>query len=216
MLRRWVGVLAAGALAAALVPASGRAQEPPAPPPEVPDGLRAYSIVPPGQDGFVDATLSTGAHYDDQLEAYASLVKDEDVTDDELSSYFHSMQFGPESIEHSYSPGEGATVYRDELGIPHIYGESIDAATFALGYVSAEDRLWQMDVFRHAARGTLAELVGPGEDDQFLEMDKDTRRNGYTAEEMTALLDELDTKHGETGAAVQRGLEAYSDGINAY
>ena len=100
--------------------------------------MRAFSIVPPGQEGNVSdtelATGSFGAHYDDQLDMYAQLVND-DVTEGELSKYFHSMQFGPQGdVEREYSRIEGATVYRDELGIPHIYVDALDKAGFALGY----------------------------------------------------------------------------------
>jgi hypothetical protein len=183
--------------------------------------MRAFSIVPRGQEGNVsDAELATGSfgpHYDDQLDMYAQLINDDDVTEDELTTYFHSMQFGPQGdVEREYSPTEGATVYRDELGIPHIYADALDKAGFALGYVSAEDRMWEMDVFRHAARGTLSEFVGPGDDDAFLEMDIDTRREGYTEQEIQKMFDSLDEKFGPDGRAVQEGLVAYSDGVNAY
>ena len=39
-------------------------------------------------------------------------------------------------------------VYRDDWGVPHIYASSIGDAYFALGYVMAQDRLFQMDVYR--------------------------------------------------------------------
>lgn len=205
------GVLLA-ILASSLVAPSASAQ-----PPEVEDHLRAFSIVPPGQEGDVTAdefaSGDYGPHYSDQLDMYASLVDDNDVTEDELSTYFHSMQFGPEgNIEEEYTPTEGATVYRDSLGIPHIYADTMNNAAFALGYVTAEDRMWQMDILRNAARGTLAEFVGP----TYLPMDIATRREGYTEEEVQAMFDSLDDKFGADGVAVQEGLQAYADGINAH
>ncbi len=189
-------------------------------PPAVPDELRAFSIVPPGQEGEITTTelLSGdyGDHYQDQLQLYADLVKDDDVTDEDLSKLFHSMQFGPgATVERTYSPTEGATVYRDPMGIPHIYADDLDKAAFALGYVAAEDRLFQMDVFRHAARGTLAEFLGPGPDDAFIEMDIATRREGYTADEVRNMYDRWDDKFGALGDNLQSGLRMYSDGINA-
>lgn len=192
-------------------------------PPEVPDHLRAYSIFPPGQEGNVTAPeLSSGdfgPHYDHWVERYAALVDDDDVTEQELPDYFHSMQFGigaGETIERTYSPTDGVTVFRDSEGVPHIYGDSLETATFALGYTTAEDRLWQMEIFRHAARGTLAELVGPGQDDAFLQMDIGIRREGYTEAEIQEMFEALDEKFGDDGAQVQAGLRAYADGINAY
>ncbi|MDQ3955067.1 MAG: penicillin acylase family protein [Actinomycetota bacterium] len=186
-------------------------------PPPVEDRLRAFSIVPPGQEGDVTAqelvTGDYGPHYSDQLGMYASLVNDDDVTEKELPNYFHSMAFGPQGeVEDEYEPTEGATVYRDSLGIPHIYAKSLNKASFALGYVTAEDRMWQMDVFRHAARGTLAEFVGPS----FLQMDIDTRREGYTEKEVQKMFDSFDDKFGKVGVKVQKGLQAYADGVNAH
>jgi acyl-homoserine lactone acylase PvdQ len=212
-------LLGAALLAAALVaPGPAVAQEPP---PSVPDHLRAYAIVPPGQEGGVSAleliTGDYGEHYSDQLQTYASLINDDDVTEEELQTYFHSMQFGPgEGAGAPYSPADGVTVYRDALGIPHIYADSLEGASFALGYVSAEDRLFQMDVFRHAAKGTLSEFVGPGENDSFLQMDIATRREGYTDAEVMEVFESFDERFGEVGAQVQAGLKAYTDGINAY
>lgn len=59
-------------------------------------------------------------------------------------------------------PGLGAPaeVYRDHSGIPHVYAKSTEDAYFALGYLHATDRLFQMDLFRRRASGTLAEIFG--------------------------------------------------------
>lgn len=51
-------------------------------------------------------------------------------------------------------------VYFDPYGIPHIYGESEADAFRALGYVHAQDRLWQMELLRRVARGGLSEVFG--------------------------------------------------------
>ena len=69
---------------------------------------------------------------------------------------------------------------------------------------------------RHAARGTLAEFIGPGENDANLKMDIDTRREGYTDEEVQKMFDDFDDKFGAIGVKIQEGLQAYADGINAY
>jgi penicillin G amidase len=60
-------------------------------------------------------------------------------------------------------PGLGSEVQvtYDGLGVPHVSAASDDDASYALGYVHARDRLFQMDFLRRAARGTLAELLGP-------------------------------------------------------
>ena len=186
-------------------------------PPEVEDRLRAFSIVPPGQEGDVTAAEFAsgdyGPHYSDQLEMYASLIDDANVREAELPTYFHSMQFGPEgTVEEEYSPIEGATVFRDSFGIPHIYADSMNNASFALGYVTAEDRMFQMDVLRHAARGEVAEFADP----DYLPVDIATRREGYTEEEVQRMFNRFDERFGEVGVEIQQGLEAYVDGINAH
>ncbi|MDQ3982649.1 MAG: penicillin acylase family protein, partial [Actinomycetota bacterium] len=185
-------------------------------PPRVPDTMEAYSIAPPGEEGNVTpeevAAGAYGPHFDDQRELYAALIDDANVTDGELKDYFHSMQFGPRKIESEYQPAEGVSVYRDEYGVPHIYADSFAGASHALGYTTAEDRLWEMDVFRHAARGELSTLVGP----DYLEMDIVARREGYTEEEVQKMFDDLDDKFGRAGKTVQEGLEAYAAGVNQY
>ena len=51
-------------------------------------------------------------------------------------------------------------VRRDAHGVPHIYAATEDDLFFAQGYVTAQDRLWQMDVLRRSANGDLAEVLG--------------------------------------------------------
>jgi penicillin G amidase len=52
-------------------------------------------------------------------------------------------------------------VVRDRVGVPHIHAASEYDAYFMVGYLHAQDRLFQMDASRHQAGGTLAELLGP-------------------------------------------------------
>jgi penicillin amidase len=52
------------------------------------------------------------------------------------------------------------TVYRDNWGVPHIYSRETSDAYYAMGYVMAQDRLFEMDLFRRATAGRLAELFG--------------------------------------------------------
>jgi penicillin G amidase len=57
--------------------------------------------------------------------------------------------------------GAGVTVYYDSLGVPHVSAASDADAAYAVGYVHARDRFFQMDFMRRAARGRLAEMLGP-------------------------------------------------------
>src|SRR3954470_16038089 len=52
------------------------------------------------------------------------------------------------------------TVRRDERGIPYIEAANDDDLYFAQGYITATDRLWQMDLLRRNVRGELAEIFG--------------------------------------------------------
>jgi penicillin amidase len=55
---------------------------------------------------------------------------------------------------------ETTTVYFDEYGVPHIYAANANDGMVALGYVHAQDRLWQMELMRRIAPGRLSELFG--------------------------------------------------------
>lgn len=175
-------------------------------PPAVADHIRGFTILPPGTD--------TGLHTNDQRAAYAALVDDDAITDDELGTYFHSFQFGPQTVAEEYNPPgrTDVTIYRDALNIPSVYADSNGAAAFALGYVSAEDRLWQMDVLRHAGLGRLSELLG----EDYVTFDKVTRRDTYSAGELTKMLNKLDDRFGTDGETMQLALQSYADGANAY
>lgn len=95
-------------------------------------------------------------------------------------------------------------VFRDRWGVPHIYAEGMHDLFFAQGYVTAQDRLWQMEFLRRAGSGTLSEVLGPGA----LAADRFVRTLGWRriAEAEVPLLDQE-----------SRGiLEAYSQGVTAF
>ena len=52
------------------------------------------------------------------------------------------------------------SVYFDDYGIPHIYAQNQYDASTALGYVHAQDRLWQMELMRRISPGRLSEIFG--------------------------------------------------------
>jgi penicillin amidase len=100
------------------------------------------------------------------------------------------------------------TVRRDERGIPYVEAGNDEDLYFAQGYVTANDRLWQMDLMRRTARGELAEILGAGPNNSALEQDKQHRTLGF-AQEVNA---ELALASPQTRAVV----EAYARGVNAY
>ena len=52
-------------------------------------------------------------------------------------------------------------ILRDHWGVPHIYAQNSDDLFFAQGYITAVDRLFQLDLWRRAGTGKLAEVLGP-------------------------------------------------------
>jgi len=98
------------------------------------------------------------------------------------------------------------TVYFDDYGVPHIYANSQKDAMTALGYVHAQDRLWQMELMRRIAPGRLSELFGS----KALANDKFFAGIGIdeNSEKAIAQLD----KNSETYKLAM----AYVDGINQY
>src|SRR5688572_12480600 len=87
-------------------------------------------------------------------------------------AYFYLRQSLPQTEGEIRLPGLAAPVeiLRDHYGIPHIHARSMSDASFALGFVHAQDRLWQMEMNRRIAAGRLSEIVGAGglETDRFL------------------------------------------------
>jgi penicillin amidase len=63
-------------------------------------------------------------------------------------------------------------IVRDTWGVPHIYAQNEADLFFAQGFVQAQDRLFQMDLWRRSAQGQLSEVLGPN----FIERDAMTRR----------------------------------------
>ena len=51
-------------------------------------------------------------------------------------------------------------VFRDDYGVPHVFGDSDRDVYFTIGYLHAQDRLWQMELMRRAGQGRLAEILG--------------------------------------------------------
>ena len=60
----------------------------------------------------------------------------------------------------------------DQWAIPHIEAKSEKDAFFALGYVHAQDRLFQMDLLRRLAKGELSSILGAGDQGKFIKADQ--------------------------------------------
>jgi penicillin amidase len=97
-----------------------------------------------------------------------------------------------------------AEIVRDKEGVPHLFVKSEADGLFALGYVHAQDRLWQLEYQRRIAPGRLSEIFG----EPAFDTDRLMRALGLgrAAERMVAGAD----------AATRAALESYAAGVNAY
>lgn len=95
-------------------------------------------------------------------------------------------------------------VIRDRNGVPRIFADSEEDAHFALGFVHAQDRLWQLESQRRLVRGRLSEIMGA----PTRGLDRMFRTFGLhlAAESSLAVLD----------SSTRAALSAYADGINAF
>lgn len=101
---------------------------------------------------------------------------------------------------------DSVIVVWDDRHIPHIFAQNNDDLYFAQGYITARDRLWQMEFQAFAIAGRVSEIVGQ----QALAYDRFRRRTGMVYAAENALNETLN--HPETRSA----LEFYTAGVNAY
>jgi hypothetical protein len=158
------------------------------------DVLRAETVLPPGQSGFVSiAGVSEGTgspHLYDQSPLFASFQ-------------WKPALFGQAGTQESPKPG--VTVSRDAFGVPTITAGSQLDAWFGAGYAVAQDRLFELELFRHATEGTLSEIVGSSR----LDDDRIVRQDFYTPSE-------LDQQFEKVPADLKPRFAAYADGVNAW
>ncbi len=101
---------------------------------------------------------------------------------------------------------EKVDIKYDSLRIPHIFAKNEHDLYYAQGYVTAKDRLWQMDVQVRKASGTLSEILG----NATLQQDLYYRRIGLLESATESLTKTMQSPELRTA------LEAYADGVNAY
>ncbi|MCW2501470.1 MAG: Penicillin amidase, partial [Frankiales bacterium] len=206
----------AGALALLLATAGPGSAQAPA---FVDDGGGFHSVLAYGQgqtanvldlarnqaDGTVPPSFTS------QAGLYDRVITGQPTSD--LSGYYKDASFA--RIEGtSEIPTSGATIVRDTTHrVPHIYGETRSAAMFAVGYATAQDRLFLMDVLRRTAQGSTAELLGPSA------VPADSAALGQfdlSPAELTAEVMRLPQDEGAAGARGLADLQQYVAGINAW
>ncbi len=182
------------------------------------------NVLPPGQGQNVNAFdsagfLSSGArppHDQDQLDMYEDLVYEvPGLQASQLGDFFKDASFGVPAaeVERTYSPRADVTIVRDEFGVPHIYGQDRNGAMFGAGYVAAEDRLFFMDVLRHAGRAELSSFAGGANTSMDESVWADTP---YNESDLQLQFDLADEVYGRVGTQLQNDSLQYVAGINRY
>jgi hypothetical protein len=191
-------------------------------------GGQAMAILPPGENGLVNATElaqfeATGQrppYSQDQLAPYENLpYAASTVTDATLSNYYNDESFGVKAsditgVEHP-APTVPVVIYRDNHDIPHIYGATDAALAFGAGYAQAQDRLFLMDVLRHYGEGNLSAFAGPSCADEQMDHDQ-LLLAPYTPAQAAAQVNDLPREYGALGRRAKVMIDNYVKGINAY
>lgn len=164
---------------------------------------QVVNLLAPGQSGFVstDGQLQGsatgepgdyGEHLDDQRIPYWSFE-------------FKPGEFADVSELVAEQPIETVQIYRDDFGVPIIYAETAYDLAFGMGYALTADRLFLQDGARRLARGTLAELTGPGD----VPADIEARVLTYSEAEYQAMYDALPQQPRDM-------IDGYVAGANAW
>jgi acyl-homoserine lactone acylase PvdQ len=219
-----LAILLLGALAA---PAPAAGPDPVEPYRQGDTSIVALNILPPGQGRYLNSGEEAQAQANgnqpamntNQMDLYTSLIKGAPgVTAVTLSDFFKDESFGvkPEDIDRQYSPRPGVEVIRDKpYEVPHVYGVTRADTMFGAGYVSAEDRMFMMDVLRHIGRGNSSEFLGASPEN--LAMDRQVYKSaGYTEKELQKMIDRLPKIDPKRGPTVVKDLQDYTDGVNQY
>jgi acyl-homoserine lactone acylase PvdQ len=191
------------------------------------DGGGFRNILPPGENGFdnaaqlaaFEATKTLPPHFQDQLGMYSNLIyAAPGLTAAQIPSYFKDATFGvkPSDVESTESPRSDVTIVRDKgFGVPHIYGTTRAGTMFGLGYATAEDRLFFIDVLRHLGRAELTSFAGGAPGNQ--EFDQQQWATApYTEADLTKQVNNFTQLYGADGAQVADDVLNYIAGINAY
>jgi penicillin amidase len=95
-------------------------------------------------------------------------------------------------------------VYRDQFAVPHVYAQNEEDLYRAVGYVMAQDRLWQMDFLRRITTGQLSEIFGKET------VDYDHLMRALRMSDKSRLM------LSQCGPALIKAVEAFSDGVNQF
>ncbi len=95
-------------------------------------------------------------------------------------------------------------VLRDQWGVPHIYAQTVEDLFFAQGFVAAQDRLFQMELWRRTGAGELAEILGP----DYVDRDRIARLVRYRGD--------LEAEYASYAPDARKIIGSFTQGINAF
>jgi acyl-homoserine lactone acylase PvdQ len=186
---------------------------------------RYWSLLGVGQGETVNAaefaeytaSESPPASFVNQRDLFERLLYEApEVSTADLGRFFKPAPLDPPAGASETSPRTGVTISRDEWGVPYVRGETRADTLWGVGWASAEDRLFFMDVLRHTAQSRLTELAGPGADQVNLEADvAQLSVTDYDANDLDGMLERLG-RSSPRGAQVVQDLRDYTAGVNAY
>ncbi|MDX6218382.1 MAG: hypothetical protein QOJ48_63 [Frankiales bacterium] len=130
----------------------------------------------------------------------------------DLASYYKDSDFAQITGD-TETIGDAKVVRDTTYHVPHIYGSTRAGAMYAAGYVTAENRLFLMDVLRRTSEGSLAELLGP---DQVPADAAALGQFDLSPQELTAEVMRLPQDEGAAGARALADFQQYVAGINGF
>ena len=108
-------------------------------------------------------------------------------------------------VAHGVYGGSGLCRSPHQYGVPHIYSDTLEGLFFGFGYATAQDRLFQIEMFRRTFWGRLSEVLG----EKLLPFDQGNRRDNLSLTEIKRQVEGLSPQ-------VQTVMKTYAAGINAY
>jgi len=183
------------------------------------------NILPPAQGANANsnqiAAFEANGTYpphtsDQQLSMYSNLLyATPGLQASQIQNFYKDASFGvmPAHVTRTYSPRSDVTIQRDQFGVPHIYGATRKGTMFGAGYAAAEDRLFMIDVLRHAARAQLTSFAGGSNRAMDQSIWADTP---YNESELQQQYDRADELYGQPGIQIQTDVNNYVAGVNKF
>src|SRR2546422_4794123 len=223
---RRAGLAVAACVICAAIPASASAQVP-VQPYGSNDAGGFRNVLPAGENGLDNATQlaefelsgTYPPHFADQLPLYANLLyATPTLTREQIPSYFKDATFGVKEGEAAsvQSPRADVMIERDKaFGVPHIYASTRGGVMFGAGYAGAADRLFLMDVLRHAARAELSSFAGGAEGNRAMDRTQ-WLIAPYTEADLESEIQNAPKLYGALGERTIEDGKEFAAGINAY